>query len=64
MKQQGHRQFQPRRLGPVAGLLVLAVLFVWLVKTKKGRQQLENMGQHFKFSRELSEKMAICRFAG
>ena len=48
----------------VAILLVLAVLFVWLVKTKKGRQQLENMGQHFKFSRELSEKMAICCFAG
>lgn len=28
MKQQGRRQFQPRRLGPVAGLLVLAVLFI------------------------------------
>lgn len=28
MRQQGHRQFRPRRLGPVAGLLVLAVLFI------------------------------------
>lgn len=28
MRQQGHKQFRPRRLGPVAGLLVLAVLFI------------------------------------
>lgn len=45
-------------------IVAIAVLFVWLVKTKKGRVRLESLGQHFKFSREISDKMSICRFAG
>lgn len=48
----------------VAVLFVLALLFIYLVKTTKGQRQLGNLGQHFRFSRELSEKMAVCRFAG
>lgn len=48
----------------VAIVIVLALLFIWLVKTKSGRTQLENLGQRFKLSREISDKMAVCRFAG
>lgn len=48
----------------VAFIIVLALLFIWFVKTKSGRAQLENLGQHFKFSREISDKTAVCRFAG
>lgn len=45
-------------------IAVIAIVFIWLVKTKTGRGKLENLGQHFKFSREISDKMAVCRFAG
>lgn len=45
-------------------IVILALIFVWLVKTKSGRVKLESLGQHFKFSREISDKMAVCRFAG
>lgn len=45
-------------------LAVLALLFVWLVKTKGGREKLETIGRYFKFFREISDKMAVCRFAG
>lgn len=48
----------------VVVIAVLAVWFVWLVKTKSGRVKLESLGQRFKFTREISDKMAICRFAG
>lgn len=45
-------------------IVALAVWFVWLVKTKSGRVKLESLGQRFKFTKEISDKMAICRFAG
>ncbi len=48
----------------VAVVFVLALLFIWLVKTKSGRNRLEGLGRYFRFSREISDKMAICRFAG
>lgn len=48
----------------VAIIVILAVWFVWLVKTEKGRVKLESLGQRFKFTREISDKMAICRFTG
>ncbi|WP_075721726.1 type II secretion system F family protein [Roseburia sp. 499] len=49
-------------------LVGIAVLLVFLVlyftKTKKGRKQLMKLGYHIRFSRELYDKMAACRFAG
>lgn len=48
----------------VAVIAVVAILFIWLVKTKSGRAKLEVLGQHFKFSRDISDKIAICRFTG
>ena len=48
----------------VAIVIIMILLLIWLVKTKNGRAQLENLGQHFRFSREISDKMAVCRFAG
>lgn len=48
----------------VAIIAALALVFIWLVKTKSGRARLENLGQHFRISREISDKMAVCRFAG
>lgn len=54
-----------RYAGVFAGIIaVLIILLIWLVKTKRGRVKLEGLGQHFKFSREISDKMAICRFTG
>lgn len=45
-------------------IVVIVLLFIWLIKTKSGRIQLEKFEQHFQFSREISDKMAVCRFAG
>lgn len=47
----------------VALIVVLALILVWLVKTKGGREKLESLGQHFRLSKEISDKMAVCRFA-
>lgn len=49
----------------LTGIIAVLVLFlIWLVKTESGRAKLESLGRHFKFSREISDKMAICRFTG
>lgn len=48
----------------VAVAVILAVLLIWLVKTESGREKFGKLGEHFKFSREISDKMAACRFAG
>lgn len=48
----------------VGVIVAFALLFVWLVKTKNGRVQLEKLGRRFRFTREISDKMAVCRFAG
>lgn len=46
----------------IAVLIVLAAFF--LTHTGRGRSLAARIGQHFRFSRELSDKMAACRFAG
>ena len=48
----------------VAIVAVTALLLIWLVKTRSGQARLEVLGQHFRFSREISDKMVVCRFAG
>lgn len=48
----------------VALIAAVALAFIWLVKTGSGRKRLEGMGHCFRFSREISDKMALCRFAG
>lgn len=44
--------------------VLLVILLIWFVKTESGRAKFEKLGQRFKFSREISDKMAECRFAG
>lgn len=46
------------------GILVILILFlIYLTKTKSGRKLLMKFGYCFKFSRDIYEKMASCRFA-
>ena len=45
-------------------LAVVIVLALYLTRTKKGRIHLAHLGQHLKFTRDISEKMAAGRFAG
>lgn len=44
--------------------VLLVILLIWFVKTESGRAKFEKLGQRFTFSREISDKMAECRFAG
>lgn len=44
--------------------IVLILLLVYLTRTKNGRKMLVNLGQRFRFSREIYDKMSACRFAG
>lgn len=44
--------------------VMITLLLVYLTKTKNGQKSLINLGQHFRYSREISDKMAACRFAG
>lgn len=44
--------------------LIIILFFIYLTKTEKGRKTLAYMGQHFRFTREIYEKRAVCRFAG
>lgn len=47
-------------------VLVVALVFagIYLTRTRKGRRQLARLGHAFRFSREISEKSSVCRFAG
>lgn len=47
----------------VAVIVAFAFIAVWLVRTKGGRERFENLGQHFKLVKEISDKIAVCRFA-
>ncbi|MCB7305040.1 type II secretion system F family protein [Bariatricus massiliensis] len=47
----------------IALLIALILLFIYFTKTASGRSRLLKLGYHFRFSRELYEKMAACRFA-
>lgn len=44
--------------------VVLILLFVYFTKTKNGQRALLKLGQHFRYSRDIEDKMAACRFAG
>lgn len=47
------------------GIVVIAALvLLFLTRTEKGRSRAARIGQHFRFTRELSDKMAASRFAG
>lgn len=49
----------------LVGLIVIVVAAaLFLTRTKKGRNWTGRIGQHFRFSKELSDKMAASRFAG
>ena len=54
------------RYASVFIIIVIAIILflLYLTRTKNGRKLLSKMGQHFRFSREIYEKMAACRFAG
>lgn len=44
-------------------LVILIVFLIYVTKTKSGRRCLMKLGYCFKFSRDIYEKMAACRFA-
>lgn len=44
-------------------LAILVVLLVFLTKTSDGRRHLQKLSYRFRFTRELHNKMASCRFA-
>lgn len=44
-------------------LAVLVILLIYFTKTKSGKRHLIELGYHFRFSRELYEKISACRFA-
>lgn len=44
-------------------LVVFILLLIYFTKAASGRRRLLQLGYHFKFSRDLYEKMAACRFA-
>ena len=47
-------------------VIIVAIVFagIYLTRTQKGRQQLSRIGHKFRFSREITEKSSVCRFAG
>lgn len=44
--------------------IAIILLLVYLTRTKQGRKMLVQFGHHFRFSREIYNKMSACRFAG
>lgn len=48
----------------VGSAAILAIGLFLIVKTKTGRKKLENLGRRFGLSRDISDQIAICRFAG
>lgn len=44
--------------------IAIILFLLYLTRTTNGRRTLSKLGQHFRFSRELFDQMAACRFAG
>lgn len=44
-------------------LIAVIILFIYFAKTASGKKNLLKLGYHFRFSRELYDKIAACRFA-
>lgn len=44
-------------------LVVFVLLMIYFTKFPSGRRHMQSLGYHFRFSRNLYDKMAACRFA-
>ena len=45
-------------------IVAIVIIGIYLTRTEKGRKQLGKLGHVFPFSREITEKSSVCRFAG